>query len=148
MKNSKNLKARTRITEKKHTDIQPPVSLNTIGEETHPDEIEKTIDEQVGDGEISDNNPENFTIDEDRYAFGFSFAAQDGSSGSENEDTGDLPLLEKKVGQHYDETLSAGDEVRDSMEEDEISSSMHVADAEDIGMSYGEDKYVQDEEAD
>ncbi len=82
--------------------------------------------------------------DEDKMAFGFSFNAQDGVSGDESEDNGDLPGILRKPGHRYDSVMDTGH--FEKPDQDSMIDSMHIAKADEIGFAYGEDTYVDPEE--
>lgn len=83
----------------------------------------------------------------EKFEFGFSFSAQDGELGNETEDFGDLPHELKKAGHIYDPALPAGSRSRKT-DPNEITDTMRIATEDEIGLSYGEDNYVDDDHSD
>jgi len=109
------------------------------------DLLEKEIQEN-----LSNEMQEDATLDsgtdeeeEDKMAFGFSFNAQDGESGDESEDNGDLPSLMQKPGHRYDPNIDSAHP--EKLSQDAIIDSMHIANEDEIGFAYGEDTYVDPE---
>jgi len=78
----------------------------------------------------------------EKIVYGSTFAPKDGDVGDESEDNQDMPSQMKLNGNLYDPTLSTGG--TEQAEDDEIKSGMRVANEDEIGMAYGEDKYTKE----
>ncbi len=109
------------------------------GEEQEREAPESLNEELFGNDEIDIQIKEG-----EKLEFGFSFNAQDGESGDESDDFGDLPEPLKKTGHQYDPALASGEKSRRS-DPNEISDSMHIADSFDAGISFDDvDRYETD----
>jgi hypothetical protein len=82
----------------------------------------------------------------EKIVYGSTFSPKDGDSGDETEDNGDLPSALKKNKNAYDETISGAAEAPMSDTEDELKRGIHIANEDEIGMAYGEDKYTSDKD--
>jgi len=90
------------------------------------------IEQEIGEGE--------------KIVYGSSFSYADGDEGDESEDTDDLPPSMKRVGNRYDNTIPTGKVEEPGL--DEIKSHIRETDENFIGMAYGKDKYVEEDEND
>lgn len=78
----------------------------------------------------------------ERLEFGFSFSAEEGRIGEENEYYGDMTKEQKAVGNIYDPTMDTG-RARIDVDDQQVGN-VHITDEDHIGMAYGKDKYVDD----
>jgi hypothetical protein len=104
---------------------------------TEEESTENLNEELYGSDEVSVQVKE-----ANKLEFGFSFSAQDGESGNETEDFGDLPQELQKPGHIYNPSLSAG-AIKKRHDPNEILDSMRIANEDDIGISYSEDSYTE-----
>lgn len=125
-----------------------PNSMNTEKEDQR--KIEDLLEKEIREN-LSNDDQEKTTLDsgtdeeeEDKLAFGFSFNAQDGESGDESEDNGDLPSLMQKPGHRYDPNIESAHP--EKLNQDSIVGGMHIANEDEIGFAYGEDTYVDPED--
>ena len=81
----------------------------------------------------------------EKIVYGASFSPKDGDLGDESEDHGDLPTSVKEQGHAYDPTLSTG-QVDNTADQDELKQGIRVVGPEDIGMAFGPDNYVDNED--
>ncbi len=78
----------------------------------------------------------------EKMRFGFSFSAADGEAGNQSEDNNDLPKLLKSTGHQYDPNLSEQNP-EETKETNEITSAMHIADKNSVGLSFSDkDSYT------
>jgi hypothetical protein len=98
------------------------------------------------DGEITPETDGIEAIPGRRIEFGFSFQAEEGREGEEIDYYGDMTKDQKAVGNIFDSTLGTGRTHSDINEEE--AAAMHFADESNIGMAYGKDKYVEEENKD
>lgn len=113
---------------------------NFLPEEQKYPENEKELNEEL----YGTDSVEGSVSEAKKLEFGFSFNAQDGESGNENEDYGDLPTELKKAGHIYDPALSDGN-AKPKDDQDEISDTIHIVKNDEVGFSYNEDdEYLKD----
>jgi hypothetical protein len=86
------------------------------------------------------------TNEGEKITYGSTFSPMDGDIGDESEDINDLPVDLKKTGNRYDPTLSSGKKV--NVEAEELTEGIEVKGEDEIGMAYGKDNYVDDEQKD
>jgi hypothetical protein len=84
------------------------------------------------------------TNEGEKITYGSTFSPMDGDIGDESEDINDMPVDLKKTGNRYDPTLSSGKKV--NKEAEELTDGIQVKDEDEIGMAYGKDNYVDDED--
>ena len=82
----------------------------------------------------------------EKITYGSSFSPMDGDIGDESEDINDLPVDFKRTGNRYDPTLSTGKKA--NTEAEELTKGIEVKEEDEIGMAYGPDKYIDDEDLD
>jgi hypothetical protein len=81
-------------------------------------------------------------IESEKLRFGFSFEPKEGQIGDETEDGGDLTSEQRKTGNRYKPSLGVddGEPNEDNLAVDQ---ELHITDTGHIGMSFGEDNYVE-----
>lgn len=96
---------------------------------------------------IPDDPIEAEQVESEKLRFGFSFEPKEGQLGDETEDEGDLTAEQRKTGNRYKPFLGVDDGERDN---DTIASDqdLRVTDQGHIGMAFGEDSYVEEDEED
>jgi hypothetical protein len=102
-------------------------------------------DEDRNPNLIPDDPIEAEQLESEKLRFGFSFEPKEGQTGDETDDEGDLTSDQRKTGNRYRPYLGVDDGVKD---EENIANDqeLHVTDTGHIGMAFGEDNYVDEDE--
>ncbi len=97
-----------------------------------------------GEGGASSDSKFTHALNANKLKFGFSFSGADGELGNSNEDMGDLPRALQKPGHIFNSDLE-NYRSENFEEKNEITSSMHVADKNSVGLSFSdEDNYLKE----
>lgn len=113
----------------------------------NPYEMENTdaVEDDRAPNIIPDDPIEAEQIESEKLRFGFSFEPGEGQLGDETEDEGDLTADQRKTGNRYKASLGVddGEGADENIANDQ---ELHVTDTGHIGMAFGEDNYVNDDE--
>ena len=102
-------------------------------------------DEDRNPNIIPDDPIEAEQVESEKLRYGFSFEPKEGQMGDETEDEGDLTAEQRKTGNRYRPYLGVDDGEKDD-ENTASDQELHVTDTGHIGMAFGEDNYVEEEE--
>lgn len=133
--------------EKKKKIVNPNLLHKVESSGSEKKDLDNSLDQGIEDSELQhgDDAIEIEGLEGEKIVYGTNFSPKDGDLGDESEDEGDLPSEMRQTGRRYDPTLSTGKD--EDKEEDELIEGIHIADEDEIGMAYGEDKYIEEEDA-
>ncbi len=122
----------------KKTGKQQLEDSDNLQDETNEMEDQQLRVDLMGPQDVTDT-------DDDKLKFGFSFSPGEGHSGAENEDKGDLPPDEATLGNRFDPSIEAATSTNAAAGTPDIMD-LHIKGEDEIGMAYGPDNYIEEEE--